>query len=181
MEQKFRGMDPDSANLINAVTGSRLKLVKEIRRLGGEVKESAKDVYQVTGVVHMPVQVVVTGDLEGDEFAGLRILSKKPREADIRLFVDKAGKFSEPGDKQDADSVLQVSFSANRKIYDDIRRRDAEMYEWARELFKPEYEAMEAEIERQKEENKLQKEENKRLNILVEELLAKLAQAEANR
>ena len=123
-----------------------IAMFKEIRRLGGEVKECAEGVYRVTGIVHIPVQVVIPRVLEGDEFAGLRVLSKNPSEADIRAFVDKAVQFSNPGDKQDADAVLQVSISANRKIYDGIKGRDTTMCEALRELMKPEFEAMEAEL-----------------------------------
>ena len=45
-----------------------------------------------------------------------------------------------PCDKQNADAVLQVSVSANRKMYDQIRRGDFDMCEALRELFKDELE-----------------------------------------
>ena len=105
---------------------------------------------QVTGLIHIPAQVVVTKELVGDAFASLRVLSKNPEEADIRAFVERAVKLRKPGDRQDADAVLQVSVSANKKIYDGIKGRDTAMCEALRELMKPEWDAMVAEIEARK-------------------------------
>ena len=45
----------------------------------------------------------------------------------------------EPGEKERADAVLQVSVSANRKLYDEMRRR-SNMCEALRELMKDEIE-----------------------------------------
>ena len=44
--------------------------------------------------------------------------------------------FIEPGDRQNADAILQLSVSANREIYDRIRKEDPKMCEALKDLMK---------------------------------------------
>ena len=52
---------------------------------------------------------------------------------------------SEPGDRNNVDAVLQVSVSANKEIYEAIRRCDKVMCEALRELMKDDLEKREQE------------------------------------
>ncbi|MCI9621708.1 MAG: hypothetical protein HFG85_17695 [Dorea sp.] len=52
---------------------------------------------------------------------------------------------SEPGDRNNVDAVLQVSVSANKEIYEAIRRCDKVMCEALRELMKEDFEKQERE------------------------------------
>ena len=49
-----------------------------------------------------------------------------------------ARSFTEPGDRHNADAILQLSVSANREIYEEIKRRDPIMCEALRDLMKEE-------------------------------------------
>ncbi len=62
------------------------------------------------------------------------------QEEDVRAFVEKAGKMTEPGDRNNIDAVLHVSVSANREIYEAIRRCDKIMCDALRELMKEDFE-----------------------------------------
>ena len=42
------------------------------------------------------------------------------KEEEVRVFVEEATRMLEPGDKNNVDAVLQVSVSANKKIYETI-------------------------------------------------------------
>ena len=72
--------------------------------------------------------------------SALKVLTKKLARSDLFEFMEYVNSFTEPCDKQNADAVLQVSVSANRKMYDQIRRSDFDMCEALRELFKDELE-----------------------------------------
>ena len=63
-----------------------------------------------------------------DKHSGLRILSRNAKEAKLA---------KEPGDIQNVDAVLQVSVSANKKLYQKIRR-DEDMCQALRDLMKDE-------------------------------------------
>ena len=67
------------------------------------------------------------------------------KEEDIRRFVEEAAQMSEPGDRNNVDAVLQVSVSANKEIYEAIRRCDKVMCEALRELMKEDFEKQERE------------------------------------
>ena len=67
------------------------------------------------------------------------MLSKSAQTDDIQRFTEVASAFTEPGDKEKADAVLQVSVAANRKNYDKVRRT-SDMCEALRELMKEEIE-----------------------------------------
>ena len=64
---------------------------------------------------------------------------KSAQTDDIQRFTELASAFTEPGDKEKADAVLQVSVAANRKKYDEVRRT-SDMCEALRELMKEEIE-----------------------------------------
>ena len=67
------------------------------------------------------------------------MLSKSAQTDDIQRFTELASAFTEQGDKEKADAVLQVSVAANRKNYDKVRRT-SDMCEALRELMKEEIE-----------------------------------------
>ena len=67
------------------------------------------------------------------------MLSESAQTDDIQRFTELASAFTEPGDKEKADAVLQVSVAANRKNYDKVRRT-SDMCEALRELMKEEIE-----------------------------------------
>lgn len=66
-------------------------------------------------------------------------MSRSADKEDIQKFTELARDFSEPGDKEKADAVLQVSVAANREKYDEVRRSE-DMCEALRELMKEEIE-----------------------------------------
>ena len=84
--------------------------------------------------------------------------SRSAEKEDIQKFTELARDFSEPGDKEKADAVLQVSVAANREKYDEVRRSE-DMCEALRELMKEE---IEQELEKARKEGlRLGKEEGR--------------------
>ena len=116
--------------------GLFVKIVED----GGKVEEKYPGVYYVSGIFNTPSQILVTSELDPQLHASLRILTKRAKETDVENFLRMARKFTEPGDRQNADAVLQLSVSANRSVYEDIKRRDPVMCEALRDLMKDEIE-----------------------------------------
>ena len=104
------------------------------------IKKECSGIYYVEGLF-IPVQIVVTKELEGCEHRGLRILSKNALAADIRGFIEDSSKYTRQGDRENVDAVLQVSVSANNELYNEIRRRSSDMCEALRLLMQDEIEA----------------------------------------
>jgi hypothetical protein len=95
-------------------------------------------IYHISGIVNIPSQVIVTSELDKELHASLRILTKKAREEDVENFLRMARAFTQSRDRHNADAILQLSVSANREIYEIIKRRDPTICEALRDLMKEE-------------------------------------------
>lgn len=117
------------------------EMFEAMKNLGLEIKERYPGIYYISGKQALfDTQIVVTKQLDRETHRTLRVLSKHVKEEDIRRFVEKATQMSEPGDRNNVDAVLQVSVSANKDIYEVIRRCDKVMCEALRELMKEDFE-----------------------------------------
>lgn len=114
------------------------ELFKKIEAEGGSIEEKCPGVYYITGVVAIPTQFILTSSLSEDLHTCLRVLSNNASEDDIKRFIEMTSEFTEPIDKQNADSVMNVSINANREVYDKIRRENPFMCQALRELMKDE-------------------------------------------
>ncbi|MDE7312486.1 MAG: hypothetical protein K2N87_12835 [Eubacterium sp.] len=111
------------------------ELVKQLKAQGLKVEERYPGIYHIKGNVLFATQVVVIQELH--KHSGLKILSKNAQEEDIRRFLEEVSRYTEQGDKNNADAVLQVSVLANQEIYKAIRR-DLGMCEALKDLMKDE-------------------------------------------
>ena len=117
------------------------EMFKAMKKMDLEIEERYPGIYYISGKQALfDTQIVVTKQLEKETHRTLRVLSKHVQEEDVRAFVEKAGKMTEPGDRNNIDAVLHVSVSANREIYEAIRRCDKIMCDALRELMKEDFE-----------------------------------------
>jgi flagellar biosynthesis/type III secretory pathway protein FliH len=135
------------------------QLFKQLIGYGYKVEQHMPGIYYVKGFP-IPIQIVVTKELDSKNHESLKVLSRSAEKEDIQKFTELARDFSEPGDKEKADAVLQVSVAANREKYDEVRRSE-NMCEALRELMKEE---IEQELEKARKEGlRLGKEEGKQV------------------
>ncbi len=113
------------------------ELIRMLEDSGVMIEEKFPGIYYLSGSTTFDAQIIVTRDLDSDKHAGLKILSKNAREQDVRKFLEEAKLAKEPGDLQNIDAVLQVSVSANKELYEEVRR-DENMCQALRELMKDE-------------------------------------------
>ena len=113
-------------------------MIKDITDCGCTVEKYADGIYYVKGLL-IPAQIVVIRELRKKIHSTLRVLSKNAKEDDIQVFLEYVKSFTEPGEKANADAVIQVSVSANREKYEEIRRNSS-MCEALRLLMKDEIE-----------------------------------------
>lgn len=109
------------------------ELFRSLEKYGYTMKKKFEGVYYIEGLF-IPVQVVVTGELEKGKHRNLRVLSRNALEEDICGFVEAAQELTAQGDRANIDAVLQVSVSANYELYDQIKRRYPAMCEAMRRL-----------------------------------------------
>lgn len=125
--------DQVTGTLIKA--GRPIKAFREIERLGGVIEERYSGIYYISGLIHMPTQIIVQSELEKDKNAVLRIITTHAREEDVRLFVEETRELTDADDKQNADAVYDVSMRANSELYERMGR-DPNMCNAFKELFK---------------------------------------------
>ena len=117
------------------------EMFEAMKNLGLEIKERYPGIYYISGKQALfDTQIVVTRQLDKETHRTLHVLSKHVKEEDVRVFIREAVQMSEPGDRNNVDAVLQVSVSANKEIYEAIRKCDKVMCDALKELMKEDFE-----------------------------------------
>jgi hypothetical protein len=111
-----------------------------LKKEGHEIEEKYPGIYYVTNNLPFPVQVIVTSRLGKEAHSCLRILTNNAEKDDVEHFLEQAKEAKNPGERNNVDSVLQASVSANYDLYEDIRR-DVVMCQALQELMKDEIDA----------------------------------------
>jgi hypothetical protein len=97
------------------------KMIAEMKRLGAIVERRFPGIYYVSGFHYFDTQIVVTSQLDRSLHSSLRVLSSKVKVDDVERFLTETEKLTTPGELRNADAVLQVSVSANQKIYEIVK------------------------------------------------------------
>ncbi len=102
-------------------------------------------IYQVTNTVLFPTQIIVTKELNPKEHVWLKALSGQMEQQQMRELLEKIEKLDLTFDRELADSVLQVSVSANKQIVEELRG-DENMCQALLEIMEPEINKIKAEV-----------------------------------
>jgi hypothetical protein len=111
------------------------ELMRSFREQGLQIVKSYPGIYYILGNVIFATQLVVISQL-AEEHTWLRALTDKLKEADANRFLQAAQRLTMQGEMDCADSVMAVSFAANKAIYQEIRKENAMAWEALRELMK---------------------------------------------
>ncbi|MBO6114915.1 MAG: hypothetical protein J6P57_07650 [Lachnospiraceae bacterium] len=114
------------------------ELFKSLEELSAKIEEKTFGIYYIYDIINIPLQIVVTKQLEKGRYEALRILAPDAEEDEIRRFIKGTDYLKDKDDKINADAILQVSVSANQELYDKIRG-DGVMCEALRKLMKDEF------------------------------------------
>ena len=129
------------------VTLTFLRIVKPddlfefMKKSGYGVEEKFPGVYYITGMADIKMQVVVGSELEGDEFAPLRVQKKNVSKEDVRVFMEMAEKLPDKYDRELASAIADISLSENKRFFERLRKEDPDMTKVFLEIYKDEIEA----------------------------------------
>ena len=112
---------------------------------GYKIEKRNSGIYDVTGNLPFPVQVIVTRLLQQENHSSLRILTNQAEKADIERFLHETEHLTKPGDRENISTVLEVSAKANYGLYSQIRR-EKDMNDVLRELMKEDIEEMKEQV-----------------------------------
>lgn len=113
-----------------------IELFRYLEGHGCKVTKAYGGIYYVEGKTWFPTQIVVTGELNQDAHIWLKGLSGNLEKGDIQKMMAERNHMREKADRELADSVLEVSISANRKIVEELIG-DESMYETLMEIMEP--------------------------------------------
>ena len=111
------------------------ELFKQLEEAGRLVSDEVRGIYHVTGYADLPLQIIITGELQGDEYAACRALTDKANEADVERVV-------EWGDEEDDDvlrdyyrTVIRLVITKNPHL-EEMIRKDKEMEDKLMDILK---------------------------------------------
>ena len=160
------------------------ELFKCLKEIGAKIVNEFPGVYYVEGIINIPMQIIVTRELDKGSYYSLKILTPNAEESDVSEFIKQTYGVNSQGDLNNINAVLQVSVFANYDLYQKIRRKNA-MCEALRELMKDEIdEEVEKRVEKAVEEaveiaveKAVEKEKNDILYSLVHDGLLDVKEA----
>lgn len=117
-----------------------IKLFDLIANDYGEVISEQDGVYRIEGIISIPLRIVVLDEVSDHKLLALKIMKKNADEDDVREFIKEAAKFNTPGDKHDADAVIQVCGKANTDLFEKMKGKK-KMCEFLKELMADEIKA----------------------------------------
>ena len=118
---------------VNAIPGDELtvsmfcyhhprKAFSYLTQTGAAVREAYSGIYYIENFMRIPIQVVVTQELEWSNNHSLRLLTRRAGEAEMREYLEESDLLTEPGDMDNASAVLRVCIAANPETFEKVRR-----------------------------------------------------------
>ena len=101
------------------------KLFKSMETAGTLVKTEVSGIYQVVGITDLPFQIVITSELEGEEYAAYRALTDKADETDIESVIEAGGKAKDDTVREHYRVLLKLLVEKNPGVMEKIRRDEA--------------------------------------------------------
>lgn len=118
--------------------GSRpVKLLKDMQEF--IEPDETKGIYHIKGwKVSLPIQIVVTTELEGAEYAGFRAISKNPKAEDVRQILSEVMNEHDDNVRNWYRDYLDLFSKLDNDMIENAKRRYPEMAKTWRDIFKPE-------------------------------------------
>ena len=115
-------------------------LLKALEKEGKLVRSNTRGVYFITEML-FPVRIIVTGELPATEAGALKYLSRNLTKKDAAEFVRMTKQAAGEYEEILIDSIMQVSISANRQVYEEAKKEDITMCEALKDLMQEEIKA----------------------------------------
>ena len=137
-------VEPNEITLTLVRGAKPVGLFKELTKQGakvidGSVDGPAKGIYTIENwKVDFPIQIIVSTELEGDEYAFFRTISKNPSVEDIKFIVDNAEKETDPAIREFLRNYLDKLSDLNKEIVEKAKGRDPKMAKAWMDIFEPE-------------------------------------------
>lgn len=131
------GIDDITVSLIRE--GKPREMFSELESMGATITEKFKGIYYVVGsFIQFPTQIVVYRECERQHHEWLKALTKSITEEETNRLYDEKKQFSNKADNDNARSVFDIIYHANRRLFLGHKEGDR-MYAVVKDLFLTEY------------------------------------------
>ena len=121
-------------------------LFRHFKKSGTSVRNPYPGIFFIEGEVLFPTQIVVVRELDKASHVWLTALSGKLEKQDIAELLDRTRSLREKAEMEYADSVLQVSITANKRVVDDLKGQEKNMCQALLEIMEPEINQIKKEV-----------------------------------
>jgi hypothetical protein len=83
----------------------------------------------VKGYTNLPFQIIITGELKGDEYAAYRALTDKADEADVERIIEDVGQEKDDAVREHYRVLLRLVMAKNPQFIEAMKRGDIMTYE----------------------------------------------------
>lgn len=101
------------------------ELFAKMEQEGTLVRDDVSGIYHVNGIVDLPFQIIITGELEGDEYAAYRALTDKAVEVDVEHIIKEIGKEKDDTLKEYYGVLIKLIIEKNPQFIEVVRRDSA--------------------------------------------------------
>lgn len=139
------------------------KALRQLKEGGYTIENAYPGIYYIGGMVDMRMQIVVSSELEGDDYVPLRIQRRNADRSDYRRFLENTDKVYTEDESDLVSMILENGLYGGRKEVVSMARKNSVSYKIMREVLKDELEEREArgEAKGEEERKKLQAENEK--------------------
>ena len=97
------------------------ELFEEMEKEGMLVRDGTPGIYHVKGYTDLPFQIIITGELKGDEYAAYHALTDKVDEADVKRILEGVGQEKDDVIREHYRVLLQLVIEKNPRFIEAIR------------------------------------------------------------
>lgn len=101
------------------------ELFAKMEQEGTLVRDDVPGIYHVNSIVDLPFQIIITGELEGDEYAAYRALTDRATEVDVERIIQEIGKEKDDTLKEYYGVLIKLIIEKNPQFIEVVRRDSA--------------------------------------------------------
>lgn len=130
--------EPEEITITMIRQGKPYKLFKWFMRHGCSVDKVYEGVYYIRNAGFFQTQVIVAKELDEADHIWIRSLTDKMDRHQAEHLIHKSRELMGRPEAGYVDAVLQIASKANRKIFDEVKKEDRDMYQAFVDLMQPE-------------------------------------------
>nr|MCR5767142.1 hypothetical protein [Lachnospiraceae bacterium] len=131
------------------------ELFRKMQRNGTLIQTDIPGIYHVVRLTDLPFQIVITSELEGDEYAAYRALSYKASERDVELVAEQRKRETNPELDEMFEKLMEFYEIKNPGIIQRIAGGDENMSSILMEALKPQIEERDQERDQKRDRTNL--------------------------